>query len=253
MVFVTEGLIIFLLVLVPALVGTLLVRRLFPSHFLHANREAADPAWAISGGLFGLLLGFMVVTLWQNLVDAQATVQQEASDLSSLYELTGGLPEADRAEARERIRTYILVSVEDEWPQLGRHRSSEAAEDAIDNLWQYYLERDREPVNQAESFEQSLSTLVALQEARKQRLDAADSTVPAPLWVVLLCGVGVMVVLLWFTGADNTGTQILMTIVLSLSLAAVLFLIRIFNNPFQGAVRVEPVPFERLLVEIDRR
>src|SRR3712207_156668 len=110
-----EGLIILTLLLVPGVAGMIAMHRFLPAHLRERNRESAEPIWAIVGGAFGLLLGFMVVILWDGLQDAQATVQDEANDIVNLYQLTYGLPESARPEElREKIRAYTRLLVDEE-------------------------------------------------------------------------------------------------------------------------------------------
>lgn len=243
---VLEGLVIFTLVLAPALLGVILVQRYFPKSLHHLSFAAGEPMWAILGVTYGLLLAFLVVTLWTDLQNAQQTVQEEANDLVNLYQLTRGLPEAAApAELRGEILSYARLLVDDEWPVLGRHKSSPRAEAAIDALWRSYLRLDTILMKTNTSYEESLSRLTELQSARDRRINAARNLVPTALWVVLLGGVALMIVTIWFTGPEDLRTHLMMAAVLGISLASILFLIRAFNNPFQGDVRVNAEPIER--------
>jgi hypothetical protein len=105
----------------------------------------------------------------------------------------------------------------------------------------------------SEALEASIARMSDLQDARNRRVNAAKNTVPTALWVVLVGGVVMMIAMTWFTGSESLRTHLLTTVVLTISLAAVLFLIRIFNNPFQGAVRADPGPMERALEHFDER
>jgi hypothetical protein len=243
---VLEGLVIFALILGPALLGVILVQRYFPTSLHHLSFAAAEPIWAILGVTYGLLLAFLVVTLWSDLQGAQTTVQDEANDLVNLYQLTYGLPgEAAPAELRREIFSYARLLVDDEWPVLGRHESSPRADLAIDALWRSYLRLDTMLMKTNTSYEESLSLLTELQSARNRRINAARNLVPTVLWVVLLGGVALMIVTIWFTGPEDLRTHLMMAAVLGISLASILFLIRAFNNPFQGEVRVNADPIER--------
>jgi hypothetical protein len=243
---VLEGLVIFALILGPALLGVILVQRYFPTSLHHLSFAAAEPIWAILGVTYGLLLAFLVVTLWSDLQGAQATVQDEANDLVNLYQLTYGLPEAAApAGLRGEIFSYARLLVDDEWPVLGRHESSPRADLAIDALWRSYLRLDTMLMKTNTSYEESLSLLTELQSARNRRINAARNLVPTVLWVVLLGGVALMIVTIWFTGPEDLRTHLMMAAVLGISLASILFLIRAFNNPFQGEVRVNADPIER--------
>jgi len=248
-----EGLIVVLGVLVPALVGSFVAFKLTPPRFRQACRADADPVWAIAGGAFGLLLGFMVVTLWQDLVAADDTVQAEATDLVNLFELAGGLPEGARVPARAAIVDYTRLLVDDEWEKLGRHERSPLAENAVKRLWSGYLALEPSLGRTNDSYAESLRRMQDLQGARNRRLDAAESVVPSPLWIVLIGGVAIMIVLMWFTGAEHLGSELVMTAVLAISLASILFLVRVFNNPFQGSVRADQDPMVNALRYFEER
>jgi hypothetical protein len=45
----------------------------------------------------------------------------------------------------------------------------------------------------------------------------------------------------------------MLTLVVAIALASILFLIRTFNNPFQGDVRADPDPFVEALHRFDER
>lgn len=248
MMLVLEGLIIFILVLLPALLGVIVVHRYFPRSLHQISFAAAEPMWAILGVTYGLLLAFLVVNLWSDLQSAQATVQDEANDLINLYELTYGFPEsATPVDLRGQIVTYARVLVEDEWPVLGRHESSPRADTGLRALWRFYLRHESTLGAANRSYSESVELLADLESARNRRINAAHNLVPLALWIVLLGGVALMIVTVWFTGPEYLRTHLMMAAVLGISLASILFLIRAFNNPFQGEVRVNADPIERAL------
>jgi peptidoglycan/LPS O-acetylase OafA/YrhL len=243
-----EGLIIFGALLVPALILTVIVRRFVPARFREESRQHADPVWAIAGGAFGLLLGFMVVLLWEDLQEAQAAVQAEASDLVNLYELSFGLPASANPEGlRGRIVAYVQSLVDEEWDALGRHQADPGSQRIIDQIWRSYVELEPSIGSESISYGESITRLEEIQEARDRRINAATNRVPGALWAVLLGGVALIVAMACFTGSDDREAHLLTVTALVVSLAAVLFLIRIFNNPFQGHVRADPEPMERAL------
>jgi uncharacterized protein DUF4239 len=243
-----EGLLILAAIGVPAVFGMLLVRRLLPAEFRDNNRQSAEPVWAIAGGAFGLLLGFLVVNLWSDLQAAQNAVQDEANDMVIIDRLADALPPpADHTELHALLEQYARLLVSDEWAAMGRHQSSAEADGALNALWRTYLQLDPAIGGTSVSYRESLHHLGELQDARNRRLSTAENRVPAALWVVLIGGVIMMIAMAWLTGSDNVSTHLLTTLVLAVSLASVLFLIRVFNNPFQGTVRADPGPIERVI------
>jgi hypothetical protein len=169
-----------------------------------------------------------------------------------MHQFTYGLPEsAAPAALRDQIVAYARLVVDEEWPDLGRHQSDPSADAAFDNLWKSYLRLEPSLGATSASYQESIKLLSELQDARNRRISAARNVVPTALWVVLIGGVAIMIATIWFTGSEDLRTHLLMTIVLAISLASILFLIRAFNNPFQGDVRVNAEPIERVLQQLD--
>ena len=163
------------------------------------------------------------------------------------------LANREAADLRAQIRGYTALLVEEEWDALGRHEQSDTAEAKLDDLRQSYMGLERRLGSSNEALDQSVARLAELQDARNRRINEAKSRVPIALWVVLSGGVAIVIAMTWFTGSENFGIDLLTTVVLTLSLAAVLFLISVFNNPFQGSIRADPEPMERALAHFDER
>src|SRR5262249_51710843 len=146
-------------VVIPAVLGMILVRRLMGFGFRDESNRHGEPAWAIAGGVFGLLLGFMVVILWQDLVDARSVVPDQANDMVAISELSNGLPANVRPQLQADIREYVRLIVGDEWEKLGQHRRSDAAEAAFRKLWGEYLALDATLGGSSQSYAESVQRL----------------------------------------------------------------------------------------------
>jgi hypothetical protein len=252
-----EGIVIMGGMVVIAVVGSQIVGRYLPPTWRRDNQHSAELVWAVTGGTFGLLLGFMVVTLWQNLEAGDRTVQDEANSLTNLYMLAGGFPASQQTRIRSLLRAYSRDVIDHEWDLLAQRQTSAEAERVVTDLWQAYLGLvTLSDARESDLYAESLHRMSEFQEARLTRISQAEGHVPSVLWVVLIIGVGVVIALMWITGSGKTHTRIPMTVALALSFGAVIFLIRVFNNPYIGDVRVGPEAIERALARwdlIDRR
>ena len=108
-----EGVLIVGLMLCIGVGGLFVVHRFLPHLHRHEIREGSEAVWAVAGGVFGLLLGFMVVVLWENLTDAQTVVQNETNHLGSLFRLAGGFPDPERRQLRGEMREYAQLMVDE--------------------------------------------------------------------------------------------------------------------------------------------
>ncbi|HKN10428.1 MAG TPA: hypothetical protein VJ376_13225, partial [Pseudomonadota bacterium] len=85
----------------------------------------------------------------------------------------------------------------------------------------------------------------------QQRLLAAETTIPAVVWIVTLVGGGLTIAFGSFLGVPSLGMHLAMSAALAISGALVLILIIALSNPFRGDFRVSTLPFDRVLAQIE--
>src|ERR1700741_3657649 len=100
-------------------VGVLVGRRLIRNHVAAFHNEVVISLFAAAGVVYAVLLGFLVVVVWEAYDDAHRNVAEEASTLVPLYRLTYGMKADEGAEMRTLIRRYAQSVITDEWPTLG--------------------------------------------------------------------------------------------------------------------------------------
>src|SRR5438876_6015810 len=110
-----EGFLVFAAMLLVAVGGMVLARRFLPVALRRANANAADPIWNIVAAAFGLLLGFMVVSLWEELNKAQDVARDEANGIVAMVRLSAALPEPARTQVRAPLEEYTRLVVTEEW------------------------------------------------------------------------------------------------------------------------------------------
>ena len=93
-------------------------------------------------------------------------------------------------------------------------------------------------------------TLMRLSDARQQRLLAADTTIPAVVWIVTIVGGGLTVGFASLLGVPSLGMHLAMSAALAISGALVLIMIIALNNPFRGDFRVSADPFEQVIAQV---
>jgi hypothetical protein len=95
-----------------------------------------------------------------------------------------------------------------------------------------------------------LQSLTRLWDARQERLLAAETTIPAVVWIVTLVGGGLTIAFSSFLGVPSLGMHLMMSAALAISGALVLILIIALSNPFRGDFRVSTQPFDQVLAQI---
>src|SRR3954451_172820 len=99
--------------------GVLAGRRLVRKNVAAYHNEVVISLFAAAGVVFAVLLGFLVVVVWQAYDGAHRNLADEAASLVPLYRLTYGMEATEGAEMRGLIRRYADAVIHDEWPTLG--------------------------------------------------------------------------------------------------------------------------------------
>src|SRR3954454_8608794 len=99
-------------------VGVLIGRALIRKNVAAFHNEVVISLFTAAGVVYAVLLGFLVVVVWEAYDGAHRNLADEAATLVPLYRLTYGMQAAEGEQLRTLIRDYARAVVEDEWPTL---------------------------------------------------------------------------------------------------------------------------------------
>ncbi|HKH37881.1 MAG TPA: hypothetical protein VKA82_12025, partial [Rubrobacter sp.] len=208
--------------------------------------------YAVLGVSYAVLLGLMLIAVWEQWNAAQAVASDEANELAGIFWFAHALPQPGGRHIQELARSYAQVVVEDEWPLMEQGKASPKAWATLDELRGTILGLDpptgaqQVPYSQAR-YNQILEQLHGLGDARRERLLAASEGLPPILWVVLIGGGVITIAFTYLFGLENTVVHTLMVASLALIIASSLFTVAALDHPFKGDVRIHPAAFEQVL------
>jgi hypothetical protein len=128
------GLVAVCLSVLVAIGGLALVQRLVPATRRKEHNDVAGFIYAVLGVAYAVLLGLMIIAVWENFKEAYDTVDQEATGLAEIAWLAHRLPEPEGSRIQELARSYGEVVVEEEWPLMREGRSSPRAWTLLDEI-----------------------------------------------------------------------------------------------------------------------
>jgi hypothetical protein len=107
--------------------GLILVKRLVPPARRQEHNDVAGFIYAVLGVAYAVLLGLMVVAVWQDWQAAKDTATDEANELAAVFWIAHALPEPQARHVQELARSYARVVVEEEWPLMRQGKASPKA------------------------------------------------------------------------------------------------------------------------------
>jgi hypothetical protein len=259
-----------------AMVGSVLVRRIFGLERLVINNEVAGFKFAVVGIVYGLLLTLATISVWDKFSEAHVVVIEEVAAANAIYQLTNG-SEENQLAVRAALVNYLTLAIDKDWPEMEVEQESEEVSGALGELYtavvQLIQKTSAAPVQKitptqakAPSRAQKgsvirmpneamapaltielIKQLDNITKARRTRVHLSSGIVPNIMLYVLMIGATLTVLFTFFFGVGNNTSQTLMTGILAAMIFMSLLMTLSFDHPFTGPVHVGPEPLKDLL------
>jgi hypothetical protein len=188
--------------------------------------------------IYAVVLAFVVFAVWERYSVSQQVVTSEAASLVVAYRDTESFPEPTRSDAQKAFYGYAHTVMDKEWTSHGAVTTHTKA-DAINSIWVIY--------KSANASDAAQDRLHALEEQRHLRHLAGEASLPIVFWPLLIGGGLITVGSSYFLIMGSLRAQHLLTAMLTVVIAGVLFLIYTLNFPFTGKIPVSKDPFKHAL------
>lgn len=228
-----------------AIAGVLIVRRLQRGKIVEGHNDVLSPVFATAGVIYAVLLGFLVVAVWQSYDEAKGNIQDEATTLTTLYRLTAGMrhPE-ERVAMRKDIREYTEQVIDDEWKtQAETGSASPKTRQAVGSIYQQYSHM---PLSESGSQinGEFLRTLSQITIDRNRRIVQSSEHLSWVMWFGLFVGGVVVVGMTFLLYMERAWPHVVISSVLAALIGTLLFVTMVLDRPFVGPLALESAPFE---------
>lgn len=201
------------------------------------------------GLVFGLIVGFLVAGLWNDLDTARTAVNREASALRSTELVAGAaFPGPPTTRINALIARHIHDAARYEWPAMA---SQNATLTAVPHPLAQALKVvvSLKPAGQGQVTAQRdlLSSLENALDARRQRIIVSQSTVNWVKWASVIALGALTLLAIAFVHSGNALTARLAMGLFAAAVATTLVLIGTQSRPFGGHFGVKPTPLLQVL------
>ena len=200
----------------------------------------------ILGTTYGVILGFMLFTVWNDFRGAEVNANLEASSLLTVSRIGAGLPSPEREAIHALGVKYAEATINEDWPKMRVQQDSRASQQVEGDMWKVLAEMKSDG-NGNGSADHLANALKELSERRNLREQELRNRLPKILWLLLVAGAGATVGSSCLLGNDNKWLHYCQVLALTFVVAVALASIADLARPFEGAVSVTPVAFERAL------
>jgi hypothetical protein len=229
-----------------SVVMVLLLNRVWPIPNRKLINDVTGWQLGILGTTYGVILGFMLYTVWNDFKMAEINTNLEAGSLLTVSRIAGGLPSPEREAFHALGLKYAEVTIHEEWPAMQVQQDSHASQMVLGEMWKLLVEVKTENGG-GNSVDHLTSALGDLSERRNLREEELRNRLPRILWLLLVAGAAATVGSSCLLGNDNKWLHYCQVLALTFVVAVTLAAIADLARPFEGAVSVSPIAFERAL------
>ncbi|MFD5328220.1 DUF4239 domain-containing protein [Streptomyces sp. NPDC127092] len=228
-----------------AVAGSVVMRRRYPSLSGGEHNDMVGVTLGMFGAIYGIILAFVIVTLWTQLENTQTIVAAEATDAALIARDAAAFPPPVRAGVDAALSDYVHSVVEDQWPRM---RAGEPSYGATANKLQsvYDVLQAYEPKTAREEvfYEEAVGHLDDVASQRRARLTMAEQQLPPLLQVLAFGGALVLIPLTFLYGMRKLRIQLLFVASVAALIGFSLLLVVVLDRPFAGELSVTPAPYK---------
>jgi hypothetical protein len=216
------------------------VQRCLGPRILVEQNSVAGYIYSAIAVTYAVVLGFVVVVVWQKYDDVQNHVDAEAAAVFDLYHTAKAFPPPLSHQIRADLRGYVEDVITKEWPEMTKGTLALSAVSDVENIAQEietFLPANR---GQQDAHQVAMQELLHVFEARRERILATNGSVPPILWLGLIAGASATLGFTFFFGVQNRVVQLLMTGILAALITIMFVVIKEFDTPFRGPNAITP-------------
>ena len=193
------------------------------------------------GIIFGLLVGFVAVQVWNDFDHAKSAVTNEASALRAILLLAEHLPDEQKSRLRALVNSHIEEAVQQEWPAMAAQRATlETLPQALVQCLDVALDMKPADESQAIAQRELVDFLGKAAEARRQRIIVSQSGVGPVKWSAILVSGLCALIAIAIVHSDNRLTCAIALALFATGIAVASLLIAGYGAPYSGDISVGP-------------
>ena len=232
---------------VAGVIGLVVFRNVIDLEAIRGDGDSIGSFLQVLGGIYAVLLAFVVIVVWGQFNDARGFVAREANAIADLHRVAAGLPDDTGKVIQRGLEEYVDAVLADEWQAMSD--SDQPTIDRIgkrlDLVWRAI--HTCMPLNDCQHtiYAEVLARFNDLSETRTNRLSAATSRIPIAMNVLLYTGAVIMIGSIYLMPFDRFWVHAAVTAALAGAVAHILFLIYDLDDAFAGDYQVDKAPFVR--------
>jgi hypothetical protein len=212
----------------------------------HSHNDIVGFYLAAIAVIDAVTLGLVAVGTWETYTNVQLRVDHEAATLAAIYRDASAYPEPLRTKLQDDLRLYYHQVVDVAWPMQRRGLVADVSGVALTQFENDFM--TFEPVTEQQKIlsAETYRTFNELSECRRDRINSITTELPNPLWVMVIAGAVLSIAATWLFHTASFRMHVWLSVVYSMLIGLLIYMIVALDNPYRGRVSVGPEPLVRV-------
>jgi hypothetical protein len=197
--------------------------------------------------IFGFIIGFIAVSVWESYNDLNNTVSKEANAIHNMYRTIEAYPANTAEKGKEILEDYVQEVIEKEWPLLSRDKFDPIAYKKLTLFYDLIVSFKPSDFAELAAHQEMLNLIANYRELRRDRVHNAKAILDPSIWLALESSAFLFVLISCLFEMRTMRIHIILISLLASGLAVVFFLLLMYNHPFMGPNAIQPEAFTMLL------
>jgi hypothetical protein len=193
---------------------------------------------------YGLAVALIAVTVFQTYSDTSKLVSGEATCLAALYRDVSSYPDALRPHLQGELRDYVQNIIEESWPLQRRGQVPTAGVNYMNRFQAILVSFEPATEGQKLLHGETLRAYNQMIQARRLRLDAVNTGLPAVMWLVIMLGAIIGLSSSFFFKVEDPRLHGIQVLLLAAFIGLVIFMIFALDRPFRGDLGLGSEPYQ---------
>ena len=211
------------------------------------EREIYNPVFTgfldAMGLIFAIIVGTVIVAVWQASEKAMGITVSEASAVGDLYRLATDLPRAEAQRVRDLLIRYMDDVIHVEWPAMNKGMRT-------DSGW-VYLEDIQALLVTSEKTHPLLTVklqtyLGQIYDYRRQRVNSSNSNVNYLIYILIFVISAFIVLFCTMSGVPTRWAHFALCVFLAVLMSLTISTIVALDWPYQTQIRIPPTEMLRV-------
>ncbi len=207
-------------------------------------------AISMYGVFYGITLALVAVSVFQNFIRVDQVVQDEVAELAAFYRNISGFPDPLAGQLQDLLRSYTQNVITVDWPLQASGRLPIVGTAEVDQIQTLLFTFQPSTEAQSNLQGQAVEQFNAFVNARRYRINETQLALPSLLWALLWVGALINQILISLIEVKEVLVHIIISSLISLFVAMLIYVTLQLDHPFYGAVIIEPTDYQTVLRDL---